>query len=1413
MDRHPLGFPISKPPEEGCGRTLITDECGLSPLQQGMLFHHLSGDAPGVDIEQIVIGYDEPLDVALLERAWRLAVWRHPALRTSFGWKQSSDPMQRVHDHVALSLKIRAGAENEAGFQEFLARDRAYGFDLSQAPLMRLALFEYGQHRYRLVWTVHHILLDGRAFILVLNDVEEFYQRLRDGEPVAAKPGPAFRPYIEWQQSLDLEGADKFWADRLQGLAGPTPLLEDAQALGGAFNGYGEEELRLSEEVTFALREVAKRYDITLNTIVMGVWGLLLSRYSGEQDVLFGATKTSRRGSIAAADAVVGLFLNTVPVRANLPPEAPFVAALQELRAEWRSLRAYEHTQLTRIKEASGFAPSAPLFDSLLAFENQSFQTALSAASARWKVRQWHLFEQTNFPLTFCAFGDPEMLLKLAFDRRRFTHETAQRMLRHARQVFEGIAANPEQKIGELTLLSPAERHRLLYGWNDSKTDYRADACLHELFEEQVARTPEAVAIDCGGKQLTYAELNGRANRLAHYLRKLGVKPDARVAVCVERSLEMVVALMAVVKAGGAYVPLDPAYPTERRHFMLEDSAPLALLTQGHLKRQFSSIGDSLPILDLTAATPAWHNLPESNPERGDIGLSPDHLAYIIYTSGSTGNPKGVMISHRGASNTIQDINKRFRVTEKDKVLALSSFAFDLSVYDVFGQLAIGGKTVIPPPDRSPDASKWQQIIKANKVTVWNSVPALIQLFVDSATQSNAGTFDSIRLVMLSGDWVPARLVEKVQTLFPNARVYSLGGATEVSIWSVYFPVASIDPKWTNIPYGTALGNQTIYVLDKELRPCPVGIRGELYIGGVGVARGYLNRPELTKEKFLSDPFASEPGAQIYRTGDLGRWLADGNVEFLGRNDFQVKIRGFRIELGEIEARLAQHPSVREVAVIAREDTPGDKRLVAYYTALQTGAPKEGNVGAEHFRAHLYSSLPEYMIPAAYVLLEALPLTPNGKLDRKALPAPESNSYFTRIYEPPQGELETKLAALWAEVLKLERVGRHDNFFDLGGDSLLAVQLILRLQEIIPGELLPLRAVLEAPTVEQFADWLNHRGGQQQQFLVQVRPGTAERTPFFCVHGAGGNVLSMRPLAMALSADLPVYFLQAKGLDGSEPFESVEETARCYLDEIRKMQPRGPYQIGGGSYGGLVAFEMARILEQLGEPVATLILIDVRNPAFKRSLPKRELWFRFVRFYIRRVAVHSRRIFSLPPDSWLGYTRGRFKALKVYLRNSVETVAEVEGKEFPADPDWVRVKSAAGTRLGEILERVGRASRIAGKKFEPKPYRGSAVIVRASDNWDTLYEDDFLGWKPLVQGAIEVFEVEGNHDSMFEDQAVRTIATRIDPKLRESSADAELEFPANSVPVGKRQTGMEGASNGDWWKAYFRADPEPAETD
>jgi amino acid adenylation domain-containing protein len=1340
----------------------IINEFGLSPIQEGMLFHNLSENVPGVDIEQVVIGYDEALNVALLERAWQLVVERHPALRTSFEWKQHSDPVQQVHDQVELRLEVRAGPDDEAGFQEFLARDRARGFDLAQTPLMRLTLFDYGQHRYRLVWTVHHILLDGRAFILVLNDVEEFYKRLRGGEQVMAEPGPDFHPYIEWLKSLDLEGADQFWADRLRGLAGPTPLLEDAQASSGAFSGYGEGELRLSKEVTLALREVAKRYDITLNTIVMGVWGLLLSRYSGVQDVLFGATKTSRRGSIADADAVVGLFLNTVPVRATLPPEISIAAALQDLRSEWISLRVYEHTPLTRIKEASGFAPSASLFGSLVVFENQNFHTALTTISECWIAREWHLLEQTNFPLTFAVYGDPEMLLKLEFDRRKFTRETAQCMLRHARQLFESIAANPEQKIAGLTLLTPAEVQQLLVEWNATAREYPRETSLAALVEAQVERTPDAVAVVYGDQQLTYRELNERANELSHELRKHGAGPNQLVGLYVERSINMVMALLAIVKAGAAYLPLDPLFPAERINYMLQDSGVRVLVTEQSLRGALPVFaGTAIQLEDTGWRTNDCDNLAEA--------VGPEDLAYLIYTSGSTGKPKGVQVLRGALTNFLWSMREWLQLSERDRLLAVTTISFDIAGLEVWLPLLVGAQVVVASREEAADGYALRGLLDRHNITFLQATPVTWRLLFDSGWSGKPDL-----QTVCGGEAMPPEVAAQLVPVV--GRVWNLYGPTETTIWSTGYRVTDGQEP---ILIGRPLANTTCYILDGQGRPVPVGVIGELYIGGDGLARGYLNRPELTAEKFVVDPFRGN-GARMYRTGDLARYRADGNIECLGRIDHQVKIRGYRIELGEIEAALKEQPEIKQAVVIAREDTPGDKRLVAYLVASASAMP-----ATSELRTRLKRQLPDYMVPTVYVFLDQLPISPNGKVDRKALPVPtETQAVPVNTYIAPRNPTEEKLAAIWAGALGVPRVGIRDDFFEMGGDSIQAVRLIVKILAAFPECQPSLAVLMKAPTVEQFAPTL-HGGRADWSCLVALREGN-ERPAFFCVHGAGGNVLSMRDLAMALPPDQPFYCLQARGLDGqSAPFSSVEETAECYVDLVRRVQPHGPYFLGGGCYGGLVAFEMARRLRSLGETVSVVALIDTYNFTYGRFISKPKLLYFNSRFFLRRILHHMMRLGQVNPRDWGSYLLGRARTL-LHLTRSVLRIAEGgDGTQFPTNLLNADQETLDGSgELGGVLSRVRDASLLAARNYVPKPYDGHLLVFSAKKRDDDPYRDAALGWRPVALGGVTAYEIEGDHLSIFRSPDVGAIAEELDRSLRQAQRATQQVIKSQvAIPV------------------------------
>jgi len=654
----------------------------------------------------------------------------------------------------------------------------------------------------------------------------------------------------------------------------------------------------------------------------------------------------------------------------------------------------------------------------------------------------------------------------LSYDAELLDPRVAERMLGHLETLLAGALAAPDAPVGTLPFLSASERQTILVEWNDTAVDFPRERCLHELFEERVRRCPDAPAVVHDGRHITYEALDVRANRLAHHLVTLGVGPNVLVGIAVERSFELVVGLLAIAKAGGAYVPMDPSYPRERLAFMLEDSQVGVLLTQRHLLPSLPEPRTAVQLVLVDEQRGSGEHTPPM------CGVGPEDLAYVIYTSGSTGKPKGVVLDHRGRVNNFLDFNRRFSVGTRDALIALASLSFDMCAYDVFGTLAAGATIVMPRPDEMLDARAWAHLIREHHVTIWHTAPAVLKMLVELCEADPSLAPTSLRLVLLGGDWIPVTLPDRLRALAGEARVISMGGATECSMDSTIFEVEEVDPAWRSIPYGEPMANQLAYVLDEDRQPVPALVPGELYLGGIGVGRGYLGRPELTAERFLVDPFSTVPGARMYRTGDLARWMEDGNLELLGRVDNQVKIRGYRIELGEIEARLRTHAAVREGVVVARADASGEKRLVAYYvprSQSELGEARFAHLLAADLRKTLAADLPHYMVPSLYVRLEALPLSPNGKVDRKRLPEPDSGRpAHLAEYLAPRDLVEETVAEIWAEVLGVECVGVEDAFLDLGGHSILAAQVQARLAEVFPFEV-ALRDLFDTSTVAKLA--------------------------------------------------------------------------------------------------------------------------------------------------------------------------------------------------------------------------------------------------------------------------------------------------------------------------------------------------------
>ena len=891
-----------------------------------------------------------------------------------------------------------------------------------------------------------------------------------------------------------------------------------------------------------------------------------------------------------------------------------------------------------------------------------------------------------------------------------------------------------------------------------TETPCPTEKLIHQLFEEQVGRAANAIALIYEGQSLTYAALNERADLLAGYLRGQGVVPDTLVGICMERSLEMVVGLLGILKAGGAYVPLDPSYPRDRLSYMLADAAPRIILTQERLQSLVPESSAEVITLD-TASSEARRTSAGLAPSTS--GLRPAHLAYVIYTSGSTGRPKGAMNEHRAVVNRLVWMQDQYRLGPRDRVLQKTPFSFDVSVWEFFWPLASGACLVIARPEGHRDPAYLEDLIEKASVTTVHFVPSMLQAFLQ---QHGAGRCSSLRHIICSGEELSASLQNRCLASFPQARLSNLYGPTECAVDVMSWECVA-DADCRRVPIGRPIANTRIYILDDHLAPVPAGSVGEIFIGGVAVGRGYWNRPDLTASRFMGDPFNPEPGARMYKTGDLGRWRPDGALEYLGRNDHQVKIRGFRIELGEIEAQLARCTGVREGAVLTREDIEGEKRLVAYLVPEDPARLPT----AKELRERLMGTLPEYMVPSAFVILERMPVSPNGKLDRKALPAPHPAAYVRRPYQPPTGKVEQSLADIWQSLLRVERIGRDENFFDLGGHSLLAVALAERIRGELGTEL-PLSAILEAPTIEHLARRM--AADMACDSLVLIRPG-AGGPPVFLIHDAYGETLLYRNLALLLDRRHAVYGLHPRVLPGGPMAHTrVADMAAWYISRIRSIQPRGPYYLGGLCAGGVIAFEMALQLQARSEEVGLVALLDAADThaELKPYLGARQRLDRIAE-ELRGHLTHSG------------------------LHRAAVTVGKLGGKlwrftAYHAGTSWRRMRDKSRLRLLRMwLDRGRPPPRLLGRlpvfdtylfaaaQYEPpRVLDGELVLFRATRGTGVdapfidFFSDPAFGWQSRASRGVRVVDVPGGHNSMLQEPHVSVLAARLQEAIDARSA-------------------------------------------
>jgi non-ribosomal peptide synthase protein (TIGR01720 family) len=1093
----------------------------LSPMQQGMLFHSLYDTEESMYVVQFACALSGEVNPEALQQAWQEVVNRHSVLRTFFVWQDLKEPVQIVRQQVSLpwlSLDWRALSPSlhQQQLSEFLAADLARGFDLQLAPLMRLALIRVTDETYHFVWSFHHLLLDGWSTPLVIKEVFTFYEGLNAGRAVKLGAVRPYREYIRWLRGQEMGAAEQFWREMLKGFSAPTTLGIERSPDGregseSAQEGrYVEHQVRLTAEVTGELQRLAREQQVTLNTVVQGAWALLLSRYSGSRDVVFGATVSGRPASLPGVEEMVGLFINTLPVRVEVAGEDGVGGYLRRLQEQQVEVRQYEYSPLVEVQGWSEVPKGMPLFETLIAFENYPVGEALSERGGVLEVGEVTNTERNSYPLALVAIPVRELTLKAVYDSRRYDAKTITRMIEHLGVLLEAIAARPDAPLHQLPLLTDAERRHLLLDWNDTSARFPLSSCIHHLFEAQVRRTPDATAARSADAALTFAQLDARANQLAHFLLDSGIRPHSVVGLLLDHSCETLVAILGVLKAGCAYLPLDPAHPPARMAFALADAqAALIVTTRSGYERLGAGIAAHLPApppADGAAASPPhslpptlyldtdWQrcaSLPATAPSLPPLPSST--AAYLIYTSGSTGVPKGVVVEHSSLINYIcwaQSVyldhaassdaansdaanndaanndaaNNDAADSDAPADCALySSLAFDLTVTSIFLPL-VSGHTIHLYPQRGAEPSLLE-VMADNRVHLLKLTPSHLSLIRESDNRHS-----HIRCLIVGGEALSTELAHAVSHSFDHrVAIYNEYGPTEATVGCMLYRFDPQADRRAWVPIGTPAANTQIYLLDERLEPVAEHVAGELYIGGAGLARGYAGRATLSADRFIPDPFGGRAGGRLYRTGDRARRLADGRVEYLGRNDEQVKYHGYRVELNELRVALGAHARVRDaVVVLRRNETNGREGLVGYYVGREA-------IGAEELRAHMMERVIAETVPQWYVHLRRLPLTLNGKVNVEALPEPwESEGNGEGVGAggkegsgEARTEAEAQLVHIWREVLGRERVRIDDNFFELGGDSILSIQIIARANRA--GLRLMPRQLFQHPTVAGLA--------------------------------------------------------------------------------------------------------------------------------------------------------------------------------------------------------------------------------------------------------------------------------------------------------------------------------------------------------
>lgn len=1304
------------------------------------------------------------LDKEALERSLDAMVARHETLRTTFV-SVEGNPMQHIEKHRPIELTyfdltVLTAERRESEALRHAASKLKRPFALDQAPAFRLALWRLAPDDHLFLLCIHQIINDGWSLRIFTTELEKFYRSFVNGEEAGLPELPIqYADFAVWQrdqfQGSELATEMAYWKKQL---SGELPVLElpldQPRSSAKTFQG-ARHSISLTGSLLHSLRSLAQRENATLFMLLLAAFKVLIYRYSGQEDIAVGFPIANRDRE--ETERLMGVFINPLVLRSNLSGEPTFRELLGRVRE--MALDAYDNQRLPFEILVDALQPDRsstypPLFQVLFDYNNVPMpeidlpnlsitRVDLDAGTAKFDLS----LELSETADTIRGFFE--------YSSEIFDASTIRLIDEHFQCLLEGIAADPDQCVSQLPLMSAAESQKVLIEWNNTEEVYCGPSTIHERFEVQANLTPDQTALIHETRSQTYAELNSFAEKIANLLLRSGINTGSKVGVCIGRSPEMVGCLLGVLKAGCLFVPLDPNYPAKRLEFIINDAELSCLLTESNLVDDLPKTRSTVITIDSDLA-----HLDSRQAEVRQFANADDGAAYVIYTSGSTGDPKGVVGTYHGSINRFEWMWNRYPFDLGEVCCQKTSLGFVDSIWEIFGPLLRGIPSVIISDAVTRDPDRLIEMLAANKVTRIVAVPSLLEMLL-ARNENLRHRLPSLKYCVSSGEAISPELCRRFMEALPGTVLLNLYGSSEASADSTYYEITAVDARsQRSIPIGRPIANTQVYILDRKGLPVPTGVPGELHIGGAGVSLGYLNRPEMNQSRFIKDPFRKD--SRLFKTGDLGRYLPDGNIQIIGRADDQVKIRGMRVELGEIETKIKQFDQVREAAVVVREDAPGNKTLVAYISS------EDGTALEDRLRAFLSEVLPDHMLPAFFVFVESLPKTTSGKIDRRALcNIKEFEPVRSSEKVSPRNEAEQKLTDIWESLLGLNMTSVKDDFFELGGNSLLAVKLFYEIEQVF-GKKLPLATLFRASSIEKLADII-HKGdfAARESSIVPIQPN-GKKPPFFCVHAAGGNVLFYRDLANRLGNDQPFYGIQARRIGGAQVAHSnVEEMAAFYINEMRTIQPKGPYYLGGASFGGLVAFEMAHQLKAQGEDVAFTALFDTYAPGYPKYLPGSSLLRSRVLSMIGILEQHYDNLRILKPGARWKYVVHRLGKVKHTLwraKRKYKDIARIEGtltavrkgRDQVFGRSRIEPYAAPGMIPGEYRKTEGNIRR-ALTSYDPRFYAGHVTLFRASKQEKGISPDPTLGWGPLIR-ELEVREIKGHHGSIVAEPHVQFLA-------------------------------------------------------